>query len=105
MNEFIAVFVTASSHEEGERIASTLVNERLAACGNIIKGITSIYTWDNELCKDDEILLILKTRREKFDELSIRIKEMHSYDVPEIIAISIVDGSKEYLDWVKQSTG
>jgi periplasmic divalent cation tolerance protein len=104
MSKHIIVFVTASSFEEGEKIVTTLVNEKLAACGNIIKGLTSIFVWKNKLCKDDEVLLILKTMQDKFEELSKRVKELHSYEVPEIIAMPIVEGSKAYLDWIAVST-
>ena len=103
MTEFLTVFITASSREEGERIASKLVEDKLAACCNILNGITSIYIWEGELCRDEEVLLIVKTVEKKFPELSERVKELHSYDVPEIIALPITYGSKDYLDWVADS--
>jgi len=104
VGEFIVVLVTASSSKEGEKIATALVNEKLAACCNIVKDITSIYFWNEKLCKDKEVLILLKTRKEKFEKLRKRIKELHSYDVPEIIALPITLGSEEYLSWVKKST-
>jgi len=103
MEDYIIVFVTAASIEDGEKIGNALVEEKLAACTNIIKGLTSIYTWKKKLCKDEEVLLLIKTRIEKFDKLAKRVKELHSYDVPEIIALPIVNGSKDYLNWVDES--
>jgi periplasmic divalent cation tolerance protein len=103
MNEFITVFVTTSSFEEAEKIVTSLVCEKLAACGNIVKKITSIYMWKDKLCRDDEVLIILKTRKQKFEDLAKRVKVLHSYEVPEIIALPIIEGWKEYLDWVSNS--
>ena len=104
MDKFVVIFVTVPSFEEGERIVSALVGEKLAACGNIISGLTSIYIWEEKVCKEEEHLLILKTRVEKVEELTGRVGELHSYDVPEIIALPIIYGSGDYLDWVKKST-
>ena len=104
MDEFIIVLVTVSSLQEAEKIVTSLVNEKLAACGNIIKGITSIFMWKEKLCKDEEVLILLKSRRERFKELSQRVKELHSYEVPEIIAIPVVYGWRDYLDWINRST-
>ncbi|MBU1628180.1 divalent-cation tolerance protein CutA [bacterium] len=104
MDEFAIVLVTTSSLQEAEKITNALVEEKLAACGNIVKGITSIYTWNDKLCKDEEVLILFKTKRKKFNALSKRVKELHSYEVPEIIAIPIIDGWKDYLDWVAKST-
>jgi periplasmic divalent cation tolerance protein len=100
VTEFIIVFATVSSLEEGLQIANQLVEEKLAACCNLVKDLTSVYIWDNNLCKDREYLLIMKSRLDKFDDLMKKIKEIHSYKVPEIIALPIIAGSKEYLKWL-----
>jgi len=102
--DHIIVYVTAPSEEEGARIAKILVEERLAACVNIIKEIRSIYRWEGKIEDDREVLLIIKTRRGLFSNLSKRVKELHSYSVPEIIALPIVEGSKDYIRWLSDVT-
>lgn len=100
----VIVYITAPSEDEGARIAKMLVEERLAACVNIIKEIRSIYRWEEKLEDDREVLLIVKTRKELFDNLSTRVSELHSYSVPEIIALPIVDGSQDYIKWLSGVT-
>jgi len=104
MTENIVIYVTAPSHEEGKKIASALVEEKLAACVNIIPSINSIYKWEGKICDDTEVLLIIKSRKEIFPQLEVRVKSLHSYKVPEIIALPIVAGSKEYLSWLRDET-
>ncbi len=101
-NNYGVVLVTASSSEEAEAIATVLITEKLAACINLIP-ITSLYTWEGKLCKDQEYQLLIKTDLSKFSQLEIKIKEIHSYDLPEIIAIPIIKGSKSYLSWINDS--
>jgi len=101
--DHLLVFITTGSVEEGERIARTLVQERLAACVNIVPAITSIYRWQGEVHTDSEVLLIAKSRQGLFDYLAARVKELHSYQVPEIIALPIVAGSPAYLSWIDES--
>ncbi len=96
----LVVFVTAGSADEAAAIARALVEERLAACGNIVPGIRSIYRWQGTVHDDPEALLILKTRADRFEELARRVGELHSYDVPEIIALPLVAGSARYLAWL-----
>lgn len=96
------VLVTVSSLSEGEKIATILIQEKLAACINLMP-ITSFYTWEGKLCQDQEYQLIMKTDLTKFAQLESKIKQLHSYDVPEIIAIPIVKGSESYLTWIKDS--
>jgi periplasmic divalent cation tolerance protein len=105
MTDFIVVFVTVSSRDEGKKIASALLEERLVACVNIIPSINSIYRWQGKICDDEEILLIIKTRSELFGKLQEKVKSLHSYKVPEIIALPIIFGSQSYLDWIKEETG
>ena len=102
-NDHLLVSITASSAEEAERIAKALVQKRLAACVNIVPAITSIYRWQAEVHRDSEVLLIAKSRPELFESLAARVKELHSYQVPEIIALPIVAGSKAYLNWIDES--
>ena len=104
MSDYSVVFMTASSHEEAENIAENLVSHKLAACVNILPNIKSFYWWENKLRKDDELLLIAKIKISNFKELEKAVKEMHSYDVPEIILLSIEDGANTYLDWINQVT-
>jgi len=100
MAEPLVVLVTASSQEEADRIAQTLVVEMLAACINIIPGITSVYRWEEEVQRDQEWLLVVKTQRDVLDGLTRRVKALHSYDVPEVIALPVVGGSYDYLRWL-----
>jgi periplasmic divalent cation tolerance protein len=100
----IVVFITAPSEDLAVTIARALVETRLAACANIIKGIRSIYSWQGRIEDDTEVLMIVKTRRELFDLLKSKVKELHSYEVPEIIAFPIIAGSDDYLKWLREST-
>ena len=102
--KYIIVFVTAPTTDDGRKIAQTLVREKLAACVNILPGITSIYTWDGETCEDDEVLLIIKTRADLFETLSAAVQVVHPYDVPEVIATPLTDGAPDYLHWIDQVT-
>ena len=103
MKDYILVLITASSMEEGEKIAGALVEEGLAACCNIIPGIRSVFKWKGEVCKENEALLIVKSKASVFKKLEERVKKLHSYEVPEIIAISIKDGLQAYLNWMDEA--
>ena len=96
--------MTAGSEEQATSIANALVGERLAACVNIVSPIKSIYRWEGEVQTDTEHLMIIKTRANLVAKLEARVKELHSYEVPEVIAVPIVVGAKSYLDWVLAST-
>ena len=100
MQEFIIVYVTTGSPAESERIARTLVEEQLAACVNQSAPIQSIYRWQGKVEQNQEELLIIKTRRDLFAALERRVRELHSYSVPEIIALPVLEGNKEYLGWL-----
>lgn len=102
--EVSVMFVTVGKAEEADRIARTLVGEKLVACVNVVPGIQSIYWWKGEVCEDAELLLIMKTRTALVGAVRDRVKELHSYEVPEIIALPIAQGLPAYLEWVAAST-
>jgi periplasmic divalent cation tolerance protein len=104
MDEII-VFITASSEEEAAKIARALVEARLAGCVNIIKNIRSIYSWQGKIEDEPEVLMIVKTQKSLFDSLTKKVEELHSYTLPEIIVLPIVEGSKDYLKWLREVTG
>ena len=101
--KYIIVLVTAPSREEAERIADIIIDSKLAACVNISSDIKSIYLWKGKKETSCESLLIIKTKKALFEKLKNAIKRVHSYDTPEIIALPIVEGDKEYLDWIDNS--
>jgi periplasmic divalent cation tolerance protein len=101
---FVVVLVTADSEVEAEAIAKSLVENQLAACVSL-SPIRSIYTWQGEIHSAAEWQLVIKTDLAKFEDLKTKVREMHSYEVPEILAIPIVAGSEAYLDWLGQSIG
>lgn len=101
---FSVALVTAGSEDEAERIAACLVEERLAACVNIVGPIRSIYRWQGEIRNESEVLLVIKMRSDAFDRLKARVGELHSYDTPEIIALPITAGSEPYLRWLESMT-
>ncbi len=100
----IVVYITAPAEDEAARIARCLVEEGIAGCINIVNGIRSIYKWQGKIEDDQEVLMIVKTQRHLFDSLKNRVKELHSYTVPEIIALPIIEGSDDYLNWLKEAT-
>lgn len=103
MTDKILVLVTCANAKEAEEIARSLVDRRLAACVNMLPGLTSWYWWENKLTQDQEILLIIKSSREVFGELEKEVLRLHSYAVPEVVALPIVEGSANYLSWIEQS--
>jgi periplasmic divalent cation tolerance protein len=102
--EALVVYITASSEDEAARIAKALVEAKLAGCVNIVREIRSIYSWQGKIEDEKEVLMIVKTRLKLFNALTAKVLDMHSYSVPEIIAVPIVDGSEEYLKWLKEVT-
>ncbi|MBI3474430.1 MAG: divalent-cation tolerance protein CutA [Acidobacteria bacterium] len=105
MTDKRVVLTTCGSAEEARRIAQQLVERRLAACVNIVPQIESVYRWKNEVESASEWLLLIKTTADAFDALRAAIKELHSYDVPECVAIAVEDGSAAYLEWIGESVG
>ncbi len=100
MTEKIVVLSTCGSEEEAVRIAKRLVNDRLAACVNLVPGIRSFYRWEGKVEDSHEWLLIVKTSRDRFDALHMVLETAHSYELPEVLALPIVDGSPNYLEWM-----
>jgi len=98
------VFVTVPDEENAEKIAREVVQSRLAACVNIVKNISSIYMWKGKVEEGGELLLIIKTSSSAFKRLKDRIKTIHPYSVPEIIAIDVTDGNRDYIKWVLEET-
>lgn len=100
-DEYVLILVTAANQKEAELISQTLVEKKLAACCNITKNIKSIFHWKGEICTEQECLLFIKSMRKNLNDIIHEVKNLHSYEVPEIIAIPIIDGSKDYLNWIK----
>jgi len=96
----IIVLITAGSEEEAHKIAKLLVNEKKAACVNIVPGVDSLFHWKGKIDLARESLLLVKTRASLFPEIVSLVKEIHSYEVPEIIALPIIGGSEDYLNWL-----
>ena len=96
------VYVTVPSHKEAEQLAETVVTEKLAACANILDGVTSIFHWDGKLCREKEAVLILKTTEEKTAALTARIKELHSYECPCVVVLPIEGGNPAFLEWIER---
>jgi periplasmic divalent cation tolerance protein len=101
MTDCIVVFVTAGSESEAEVIATTLVEERLAACVNIVSPVRSIYRWEGKIANEQEWLLVIKTQAKRFADLETKIRSLHSYQVPEVIALPIVQGAEAYVQWLR----
>jgi periplasmic divalent cation tolerance protein len=100
----VVVYVTASSREEGDKIGKDLVGSKLVACCNVVPAITSHYVWQGSLACDEEVLLVMKTRLALVERIAARVSQLHSYALPEVIALPIVAGSQQYLKWVVDST-
>ena len=98
----IIVLCSCPNQEIAEQIASSLVEQHLAACVNIIPGVQSVYRWQGKIERDDELLLVSKTTASKFDQISTYIAELHPYELPEVIAVSIERGISEYLQWIEE---
>ena len=102
---YLVVYITVPSREVGQEIANVLVEGKLAACVNIVSGISSVFAWQGDIEQGDELLLIAKTRTALFDRLATTVKRVHPYDVPEIIAVPVVEGSRGYLRWLDEAVG
>lgn len=103
MTDCVMVLVTAPGPEVAADLARKLVEENLAACGNIVPGLRSIYRWEGKVCDEPEVLLILKTTSDRFAALRERAVALHPYDVPEVLRFDVKDGHVPYLDWIRGS--
>lgn len=101
--DYTLVMVTASSREEAEKIATTLLERKLIACANILGPVSSRFWWQGKIDSAEEYIIFMKTKRELFDQVADNVKQLHSYEVPEIIALPIVEGAKPYLEWINSS--
>ncbi|MDI9643597.1 MAG: divalent-cation tolerance protein CutA [Candidatus Verstraetearchaeota archaeon] len=99
----IVSIITVGNAKEAETIAKRLVEEKLAACVNIIPSVKSIYRWNEKVEVGEEAMLLVKTKKESFDKIKKRVVELHSYEVPEIIALEIFDGLESYLEWISSN--
>lgn len=102
--EFIIIYCTVPNKKEGKEIAKDLVKNGLAACVNIIDKVESIFSWDHKLMEENEALLIIKTKKDLFEPVKEVINELHSYNVPEIIAVNIMHADETYLRWIAHET-
>jgi periplasmic divalent cation tolerance protein len=102
MTDFIQIMSTTATKDEAERIARHLVEQRLAACGQVTGPLVSVYRWQGEMERTEEWLCTLKTRKSHFAEAAAAIRELHTYKCPEIVAVPIVQGSDDYLTWLEQ---
>lgn len=104
MTDRVLIYVTASNHEEALRLGRTLVEERLAACANLLGPITSVYRWEGRVNQDDEVALVLKTRADLADRLIDRARALHSYSCPCVVALPITAGNPAFLEWIGTET-
>lgn len=99
--EPIIIYCTVPDKNEAKEIAKTLVQKKLAACVSIVDKLNSVFSWDGKICEETEFLLMIKTSRELFGRIKPLIEEMHMYNIPEIIAIPIIAGSEDYINWIE----
>jgi periplasmic divalent cation tolerance protein len=104
VTEFYVILITAPSDKEAESIAQGLLEARLIACANVIPGLSSLYWWEGKLEQSREVLLLLKAPKENFETIKEQVKQIHSYIVPEIIALPVLEGDAQYLDWITKVT-
>jgi periplasmic divalent cation tolerance protein len=101
----VAVLTAAPSAEVADRIGAALVEERLAACANLVPGVSSVFRWKGEVHRETEILVVLKTTASRLGDLRRRLVELHPYEVPEVIALDVREGHPPYLEWVRAEVG
>ena len=99
-SDIIIVFVTVPGPREGSRISRAILTSRLAACVNVISGVQSMYQWKGKIVREKEAMLVMKTTRLRYRKLEQKIKKLHPYEVPEVIAIPLICGSSQYIEWV-----
>ena len=104
MTDALLVFTTLPSADKAAELGKVLVEERLAACANLIPAVRSIYRWQGKLQDENEVLMLLKTRAENLERLKLRILELHPYEVPEVLAVPVEAGYQAYLEWLAGET-
>ncbi len=104
MESYIVIITTCASKEEAEELMQKLLKARLIACANIIPGVQSWFLWNGEITKENEVVVLMKSRKKYYPEIEEWIKTHHSYEVPEIIALPIVSASQDYLEWLHEET-
>ncbi len=104
MSKEVVIFITAGSQAEAEKIARRLVEEKFAACVNIIPGAVSVFRWEGKVNQENEVLLIVKSVAELLEKVVDRVKQLHSYQVPEVIALPIIGGAPDYLKWLREES-
>ena len=102
MTEYCVIYCTVSSTEEGKQLSDALVQKDLAACVNMVGPVRSLYKWEGKTCDDEEYLLIIKSRTTLFERIRKEVRSLHSYDVPEIIGLPVINGDKEYVNWMNE---
>jgi len=100
---YIIVFMTTANKKEAEKIARNLLKQRLIACANIVGSISSLFWWEDKISRENEFLVLMKTSADLFEKLAATIRQIHSYEVPEIIAVPITKGEQSYLEWLSGS--
>ena len=102
--EFIVIYCTVPNKKEGKEIAKKLVEKKLIACASIMDKVESVFSWDGDLCEETEALMIIKTKKELFERVNGVIQGLHSYNVPEVIAMPIIEADETYLKWIAHET-
>ncbi len=103
MSNYIIIHCSCPDNDQAKKLADSLISNSLAACINIITNMTSIYKWQGKVCEEPETLLLIKTHKNMFNAVKTHIQSAHPYELPEIIAVSIIQGSQAYLDWISNS--
>jgi len=103
MTEMLIVFTTFASEDAAARVVRTLVEERLAACGNLLPGARSIYRWEGRMADEREVVVLLKTRKQDWAALQSRLHELHPYETPECLAVRVAAGAPKYMAWLEQA--
>eukprot|EP00212_Chloropicon_laureae_P001979 CAMPEP_0197487988 /NCGR_PEP_ID=MMETSP1311-20131121/3007_1 /TAXON_ID=464262 /ORGANISM="Genus nov. species nov., Strain RCC856" /LENGTH=114 /DNA_ID=CAMNT_0043031883 /DNA_START=218 /DNA_END=562 /DNA_ORIENTATION=+ len=102
--DYVAIYVTVPSKDVGAKIAKSLLEDKLCACVNIIPGVESYYWWEDKIESDSELLMMIKSRADLLASVTERVKQVHEYDVPEVIGVPIIGGNAKYLDWIRENT-
>jgi periplasmic divalent cation tolerance protein len=103
--DVVLLYVTAVDVTEAGRIGRTLVEERLAACANVLPGMTSVYEWQGKICESQEAVLVLKTRASLVDEATAKVRALHSYECPCVVALPISGGNPDFMSWIRAQSG